>query len=123
MVRKSDKSALIQEFNRKREMVTSGMAEIFLKVEGRRIKPYNFGLARDGGFCIFLKGDSLSNEDLDKIQKVAKAGGFIIYIATENQGYIAKPSEVKIYENERAQRFRELVSEEISKFHMKFLNP
>ena len=122
MVKRSDKSSLINEYNRKREIVTTGLREIFLKMEGRRIKPYSFGLARDGGFCIFLKGDGLSNEDLHKIQKVAKEGGFLIYIATQNQGYIAKPNEVKIYEKERAERFRELVSDEISRFHMKFIN-
>ena len=122
MVRKSGKSGLIDEFNRKRDMITSGMREIFLKVEGRRIKPYSFGLARDGGFCIFLRGNGLSNEDLKKVQEVSKAGNFIIYIATEAQGHIIKPNEIKIYENQRAQKFRELVSEEISRFHMKFLS-
>lgn len=122
MARKSSKSALIEEFNRKRQMVTQGMRQIFLKMEGRRIKPYSFALARDGGFCIFLKGGRISQEDLEKVQGISKQGNFLIYIATQKLGYIVKPDEIKVYEGPRAQRFRELVSEEISKFHMRFLN-
>ncbi len=122
MGKKLDKSHLIQEFNKKREIVMSGMRDIFLKIEGRRIKPYNFALARDGGFCIFLKGDGLTNEDLNKVQNVSKKGEFLIYLATEKQGYVIKPDEIKIYENERADKFRQLVSDEISKFHLRFIN-
>lgn len=122
MARKSSKSGLIKEFNRKRQMITKGMRDIFIKMEGRRIKPYSFALARDGGFCIFLKGKKLSDSDLEKIQKISKKGKFLIYIATQKTGYIIKPDDIKTYKNGKAERFRELVSEEISKFHMKFLN-
>jgi len=123
MAQKSDNSALINDFNKKRNMISKGMREIFIKAECMRIKPYTFGLARDGGFCIFLKGEGLSHQDLEKIQGISKQGGFLIYVVTENQGYIIKPNEIKIYENEKSQKFRELVSNEISRFHMRFINP
>jgi|GEM_PF-3025279 len=116
-------SKIIEEYNRKRELVFSVLKERLLSIEGRKIKPYNFGVARDGGFCVSMRGDGASEEDLKKLQEISKKEKFPIYLATEGRCYIVKPEEIKTYEGEKAERFRELISEEISRFHWKLISP
>ena len=121
MVRRSDKSKLIDEYNHKRNLISSVLRDILMSVQGRKIKPYNFGVAKDGGFCVFVRGDGMEKNNLERVQDVVKKENFIVYIATEGRCYIIKPNEIKEYEGHQAEKFRELISEEISTFHMRLV--
>ena len=121
MVRKS--SEVMEKYNKRRELIFNALKERLLSIQGRRIKPYNFGIARDDGFCVSMRGDGIKEDEVKKLQEISKKEGFLIYVATEGKCYIIKPNEVKEYSGIKAQRFRELISEEISKFHWSLISP
>jgi len=121
MVKRSDKSKLIAEYNHKRNLISSVLRDVLMSVQGRKIKPYNFGVAKDGGFCVFVRGDGIQKNNLENVQEVVKKENFLVYIATDEKCYIIKPNEIKAYEDHQAEKFRELISEEISKFHMRLV--